>query len=59
MSSPSRPASQAFTTSVTEGSRKSPLTTENCSRVLGLTFTLNRSGRIGRLSSRHFLYSSP
>jgi hypothetical protein len=59
MSSPSLPASQAFTTSFTEELLIRPFTTLNCSRVLWFTLTLKRSGRIGRLSSRHFLYSSP
>src|SRR5215216_3330573 len=59
MSSPSLPASQALTTSVTEGSRKSFFTTANWSRVLAVTLTLNRSGRIGSVSRRHFLYCSP
>jgi hypothetical protein len=59
MSSPSLPASQALTTSVTEESCISFFTTENWSRVLWLTLTLNRSGRIGSVSSRHFLYCSP
>src|ERR687894_1010449 len=59
MSSPSRPASQALTTSVTEGSCMSPFTTLNCSRVFGVTLTLNFSGRMGSVSRRHFLYTSP
>ena len=59
MSSPSLPASQALTTSVTAGSRNSFFTTENWSRVFRFTLTLNRSGRMGKLSRRHFLYCSP
>jgi hypothetical protein len=59
MSSPSLPASQALTTSVTEGSRKCFFTTVNWSWVLAVTLTLKRSGRIGSVSSRHFLYCSP
>src|SRR5918998_4940342 len=59
MSSPSLPASQALTTSVTEGSCMSPFTTLNCSRVFGVTLTLNFSGRIGSVSRRHLLYTSP